>query len=237
MRLVNVAIGRLGRPSDLSSLTSVRQSEIPGLLGLLRGIALVLGALLLAGCGAGEVAPDVPPTDWPAFTMVYEADGASVSAGGEGFTIREVHRFEFTSKSRWTDTVIDATPSVDVPQGVFSSVGSYRRLDGRRLTEFDALDGGRDEETIDEGVRFISHAALLPFQNRVLEEVAGITPTRVETGILVCFREECEENAVGLLYRLEDGGERMFADDSRGFPLKVNEAFIVHELRIDDVRR
>ena len=196
-----------------------------------------LGALLLADCGAGEPASDVPPTDWPAFTLVYEADGSAVSVGGDGFTIREVHRFEFTSKSRWTDTVVDATPSVDLSQGVFSRVGSYRRLDGRKLVEFDALDGGRYEETIDEGVRFLSNAVLLPFQNRVLEEVAGITATRVETGILVCFREECEENAVGLLYRLEDGGERVFADDSRGVPLKMGDAFVVKELRVDDEHR
>ena len=64
-----------------------------------------------------------------------------------------------------------------------------------------------------------------------------MTPTRVETGILVCFSEECEVNAIGLLYRLEDGGERLFADDSRGFPLKMGDAFEVKELRVDDERR
>ncbi|MCH7706543.1 MAG: hypothetical protein IIB33_05800 [Chloroflexi bacterium] len=205
-----------------------------------RAIPLLISLAILltvAGCGAGSPVPDVPLTDWPPFTMVYEIDGSVVSVGGEGFTIREVHRFEFTSKSRWTDTVVDATPSVDVSQGVFSRVGSYQRLDGRKLVEFDALDGSRDEETIDEGVRFLPNAYLAPFLNRALEEVAGITPIRVETGILVCFREECEENAVGLLYRLEDGREHVFVDDSRGFPLKMGDAFVVKEIRVDDERR
>ena len=47
----------------------------------------------------------------------------------------------------------------------------------------------------------------------------------------------CEENAVGLLYRLEDGVEEVFADDLRGFPLKMGDAFLVKELRVDDGRR
>jgi hypothetical protein len=134
------------------------------------------------------------------------------------------------------DTVIEATPR-ETAYGIFSRVGSYQRLSGRQLTEFDPPGNSVSESEIDEDVRFIPNAFLLPFQNRALEEFTGLTPTRVETGILVCFREECEENAVGLLYRLEDGGERVFADDSRGFPLKLGDAFVVKALRVDDERR
>ena len=77
----------------------------------------------------------------------------------------------------------------------------------------------------------------MPFGNRVLEEVNGIIPAKIETGILVCFKNECEDNAIGQLFVLEDGRERVYAADSRGFPLRLGTSFVVKELRVNDVRK
>ena len=177
------------------------------------------------------------PKDWPPFTMVYELEqGQAVSVGNRQVDSRQVRRFEYRAATEWVDTVIESAP-IETRVGTFNAVGSYRRLDGRKLTEFDAVTGSNSESEIEEDTVFLPNHVLLPSQHLTLEEAHGLTPTRVETGILVCFRQECEENAVGLLYRLEDGRERVFADDSRGFPLKMGGAFVVKEMRVDDERR
>ena len=177
------------------------------------------------------------PEDWPPFTMVYELEqGQAAMAGDRRVESRQVRRFEYQSATDWVDTVIESVP-IDTRVGTFSAVGSYRRLDGRKHTEFDAVTGSVSEEEIDEGVRFVQYPFLLPSQHLPLEEALGLTPTRVETGILVCFRDRCQENAVGLLYQEEGQPDRVFADDSRGFPLRVGTQFVVRELRVDDERR
>ena len=177
------------------------------------------------------------PEDWPPFTMVYELEqGQAAMVGDRRVDSRQVRRFEYQSATEWVDTVIESAP-IETRVGTFSAVGSYRRLDGRNLTEFDAMDNSVSEEEIDEGVRFLPNAVLLPSQHLPLEEALGLTPTRVETGILVCFRDRCQENAVGLLYQEEGRPDRVFADDSRGFPSKVGTRFVVRELRVDDERR
>jgi hypothetical protein len=179
------------------------------------------------------------PEDWPPFTMVYELEqGQAATVGNRQVDSRQVRRFEYRSSNEWVDTVIESAP-IDMQVGTFNAVGSYRRLDGRKLTEFDSVVNSVSEEEIDEGVLFLPNAFLLPLQNQALalEEAHGLTPTRVETGVLVCFRDVCEENAVGFVYRLEDGREHVFADDSRGFPLRLGDAYVVKELRVDDERR
>ena len=183
------------------------------------------------------------PEDWPPFTMVYELEQGQVAmVGDRRVDSRQVRRFEYRSATEWVDTVIKSAP-IETRVGTFSAVGSYRRLDGRKHTEYDAATDSVSEEEIDEGVRFVQYPFLLPSQHLPLEEALGLTPTRVETGILVCFRDRCQENAVGLLYQEESRSEnhlppdRVFADDSRGFPLRVGTRFVVRELRVDDERR
>ena len=179
------------------------------------------------------------PEDWPPFTMVYELEqGQVASVGNRRVDSRQVRRFEYRSANEWVDTVIESAP-IKMQVGTFSAVGSYTRLYGRKRTEFDAVVNSVSEEEIDDGVLFVPNAFLTPLQNQALalEEAHGLTPTRVETGVLVCFRDECQVNAAGLLYRLEDGRVHVFADDSRGFLLKMGDAFVVRALRVDDERR
>ena len=167
------------------------------------------------------------PQDWPAFTMTYLTQGPAGSV--------EVHRFEFQSKNEWLDTVIDAVP-VETDYGVFSREGSYQRLSGQQFTEFDAMDNSTGQDTISEGVRFVPNGILVPFQNRAMQEATGRKPERTTTTATVCFRDQCTQNAEGLVYIL-DGREWVYANDSRGFPLRTGSSFTVRELRIDDEKR
>ena len=47
---------------------------------------------------------------------------------------------------------------------------------------------------------------------------------------------DCDPADVGLSYTV-DGVERVFADDERGFPLRVGDSFVVNHLSVGDVRR
>ena len=175
--------------------------------------------------------------DWPPFTMVYELeDGQIAMVGDRKVESRQLRRFEYTSATEWTDTVLESPP-IETRVGTFSQVGSYRRLDGRRLVEYESVTDSIREEEIEEGVRHLANGLFMPYRNRQYEEADGIAPVKVETGVLVCFRDQCEDNAIGLLYRLENGQERVFADDSRGFPLGIGTLFVVKELRVDDEQK
>jgi len=175
--------------------------------------------------------------DWPPFTMVYELEqGQAVSVGNRHVESRQVRLLEYRSATEWVETVLESA-DIETRVGTFNQAGSYRRLDGRKLVEYDAVTDSISEDEIDEGARHIPGAGFLPYRNRVLEEVNGIMPTKIETGILVCFKNECEDNAIGQLFVLENGQERVYADDSRGFPSAVGARFVVIELRVDDVRK
>ena len=175
--------------------------------------------------------------DWPPFTMVYELEqGQAVSVGDRHVDSRQVRRLEYQSATEWRETVLESPP-IETRVGTFNAAGSYKQLDGRRLVEFNSVTNSNREEEIEEGVRHLPRAGFLPYGNRTLEETKGITPIKIDTGVLVCFQNECEDNAVGLLYRLENGHESVFADDSRGFPLRVGTSIVVRELRIDDEQK
>jgi len=175
--------------------------------------------------------------DWPPFTMVYELEqGQAVMVGDRHVESRQVRRLEYRSATEWTDTVLESA-DIETRVGTFSQTGSYRRLDGLRLVEYDAATDSTSEDAVSEGARHLPGAGFLPFRNRVLEEVNGIIPTMIETGVLVCFRDECEDNAIGQLFILESGRERVYADDSRGFPLRFGTSFVVKELRVDDEQK
>jgi hypothetical protein len=175
--------------------------------------------------------------DWPPFTMVYELEqGQSVMVGDRQVESRQLRRLEYRSATEWTDTVLESA-DIETRVGTFSQAGSYRRLDGLKMVEYDAATDSTMEDEVDEGARHLPRAGFLPFGNRVLEEVNGIIPTKIETGILVCFQDECEDNAIGQLFVLENGQERVYDNDSRGFPLRLGTSVVVKELRVDDVRK
>ena len=183
------------------------------------------------------VGPVIPT--WPQFTMVYETDGAAIAIGQNPAEItREVRRLEYQSETQWTDTVIEA-PTIETRVGQFSGVGSYKQLNGKTLTEFDAMDGYTDETTettLEEGTT--TSTIMPPFP---IEE-SGIECTPIATNSRVCFRDQCTDNAEGLLYRKASGSEAVFVNDARGIPLRVGspstrDAFIVKEIQIDDTKR
>lgn len=175
--------------------------------------------------------------DWPPFTMVYELeDGQAVMVGDRRVNSRQLRRFEYHSATDWVDTVLESA-DIETRVGTFNAAGSYRRLDGQRMIEYDSVTKSTREDAVDEGARHIARSFFLPYRNREFEELSGITPVKVKTSALVCFRDECEDNAAGLLYLRENGQENVFADDSRGFPLRIGTMFVVKELRVDDEQK
>jgi hypothetical protein len=171
--------------------------------------------------------------------MVYKVyNGPAVDVGDTGIPPGQIHRLEYTSKDKWVDTVLESTPIVN-SYGTFSSVGSYRRVDGRKYTEYDATFGDFDEDRIEENTRRIPGSFLAPFLMELLREKQRIVADgTVVTTALVCFHDICQQDATGLLYN-RNGQGRVYADDSRGIPLRLGDGFRfqVIELRVDDVQR
>lgn len=206
------------------------------------GVLAALGAVALALVGfAGmsvvrtnsdvPVAPPIPT--WPALTMVYETDGAAISGGSvDGMPARETHRLDFRSATDWTDTVT-AGSSVETSAGSFSRVGSYLKLKGNTLTEYDSLSGLTDTRTIADGVTMGAGAFMMPFP----VEAPGVTLTRTTTMATVCFQGVCTDNAEGRLYTRSGGGKSVFVDDARGIPLKLGDSFVVHKVEINSARQ
>ncbi len=197
---------------------------------------LVLSALIaMSFLTIWLVGQDGGDTSWlPSMTMVYETDGDAVGVGNNPpVTIREVHRLEYRSKTDWVDTVIEASPIVQViPEGVYDPVGSYQRVDGTQFTEFDASTNDGFQEVMEPKTIFLPHRALRPYYLRDLDQ----SPSRVDTLSKVCYGDDCEENVQGLLYVLSSG-ERVFLDDPRwDIPLRAGDWFEVRELEIHDVK-
>ena len=227
----------------------INKGRIQLSLAALAVAAVVVGVALVTVLGIGvraDATKPVPPgvvsvtiPTWPAFSMVYETDGAVVAVGADpAQTIREVRRLDYQSKTQWRDTVLEAAPTIQTSVGEFSRVGSYVHLDGDTYTEFNAMDGAESEktireETIEKGTTRLAGPILYPFP---IEE-SGIETTATSTTATVCFQEKCTDNAQGLLYRKASGSEKVFVDDARGIPLRVDNKFIVRELKIDDERQ
>lgn len=138
------------------------------------------------------------------------------------------------------DTVIESR-RVDMVSGNFSWVydtaGSYSRLDGRRLTEFDANLNHLTEYTVKPNTIHLPMGALMPYHLDELVQQQGIKRTRIATNTRVCYRHECEDNVVGLMH-LSAGQEFVFLDETRwDIPLDLGSRFVVKELRIDQKRQ
>ena len=74
---------------------------------------------------------------------------------------------------------------------------------------------------------------MLPFP---IEE-SGVETEPTVTSAKVCFNDECTENAAGLLHRKGNGSEVVYVDDARGIPLRVDDAFVVKEIHIEDAKQ
>ena len=139
----------------------------------------------------------------PPMTMVYEVYGPSISVGERSIEpFKELHRLEYQSETEWVDTVIES-PSVDLGRyGVGSNVGSYTRLDGRAIDEYDAMDGSMEESAVSEDSIFVPNSAFayaLATPNSI-DDTPGLSTSQVVSSATVCFNGDCEENARGVLY-------------------------------------
>ena len=174
---------------------------------------------------------------FPPMTMVYERASSSIN----GVPTMEVHRLEYRSRTDWTDTVIEAT-GVNVRsgnfQGVVNRTGSYSRQKGTEYTEYHAITDSYHEEVLEPNTTFIPNAALGPYGLEQLEKYLDIELIPVTTDATVCYYDDCQEDAPGLLYISENGQERVFANDRRwDILLRVGESFfVVREVRIEDAR-
>ena len=203
-------------------------------LGLVLLIATVVATSVVVAMSAwadGPAGPVIP--EWPPFTMVYETNGVVYSFGSSpAVTTREVRRLEYQSRTQWTDTVVEA-PTITTMVGSTSRVGSSTRVNGDSYTEYNSSGELTYAETLGENEIMITGTMPppLPIEDSRVETEPTVTSAKV------CFNDECTENAAGLLRRKANGAEVVYVDDARGIPLRVNNAFVVREIRIEDTKQ
>ena len=191
-----------------------------------------LAGLAAALAGHVDIAVQSASTDWPPLTMTYEVPGAPAMVGDEALSGTEIRRIDYASKTSWTDTVIEA-PSIETTVGTFSPVGSFRRLDGGVITEYDSISNTTSTMTELDGVSHVAGSAFVRYSIDELQR-RGFKFQRVTTGSKVCFESSCEENAGGISLS-HNGQKYVFVDDVRGIPLKIGSSFFrVREVQIDD---
>ena len=204
-------------------------------IGVALGALLIVFVLVLAGRGESEASlGQLPP-----LTMVYEVYGPSITVGDRSVEpFRELHRLEYRSKTEWTDTVIQS-PSIDRGQyGVGSNLGSYTRLNGNSLTEYDAMDGSTDESTVADDTVFVPNAAFafaLETPNP-MGDAPRLAISQVVTSARVCFNGECEENVGGTRYRSGGMDLVLLERDSWTVPLQLGDRFLARTVEVQAAR-
>ena len=193
----------------------------------------VFAVMMTARIGADTDRPTIPT--WPGFTMAYETDGHAYTVGQNPAVVtRETHRLEFTSMTNWTDTVT-AAPTIKTRVGSFSATGSYQRMDGTTLTEYDALTDSTTQEEVGEG-RVVG-----PFMMPFPIEESSYEFASTTTDATVCFKDKCHVNAPGLLLPAgQDGSDMVFVNDARGIPLRIGDAsdgFVARTVQINDAQQ
>ncbi len=168
-------------------------------------------------------------TDWLPLTMIYQTDFMV-----NGSTINETRRLTYNSRNSWEEKVIAADP-FEVRVGVFSTVGSYRRLENDHYTTYDDPIGSTTVEEVGEGSLTIPRDGLIANPIDPLEKFLDIELTPVTTKTRVCFEVACTDDAPGWEFRYK-GELVVYADDARGIPVKVGDNFEVTELRVQGER-
>ena len=161
------------------------------------GVLIAALALVLANREGGEASPG----ELPSMTLVYEVYGPEVSVGGDRVapSYKEVRRLEYRSKTDWIETVIES-PSINLGRyGSGSNVGSYRKLDGAVITEYDPLDGSTRESAVADDAIFAPNSAFA-FAYMSTSPLGDIPGVAVTTDARVCFNDHCEGNADGIKY-------------------------------------
>jgi len=200
-------------------------------------IALSLTLVLLAIVGvlylSADVAVEEEITYWPPLTMIYETDGPVLN----GPVIRQTRRLEYRTATDWTDTVIESDPIQSLALGTVSAEGSYERMKGELVEEYDSITDDVTTETVEEGTLFIPNAYLVPYHNFVEDPTIapdGTPYAAAVTSARVCYRSKCEENVVGLAFQRGAGTEWVLLEGERwGIVLRAGDAFVVRELTLD----
>ena len=173
--------------------------------------------------------------DWPPLTMTYELRGQFFSIGpGPAEVTMQVRRLTYSSRDSWIEEIIESEP-MNTRVGGFSNTGSYQKLHNGQYITYDAVTDETTTEKVEDGVTMIPRGGLYPFPIKVIEDVYGIQLSPVATTSKVCFYDDCEENAEGMLLG-DNGKEYVYADDARGIPLRIND-FVIKEVLIQDEKQ
>ena len=193
-------------------------------------VLIAASALVLANLEGGEAGP----SELPGMTLVYETYGPAVTVGDNSVEpYKEIRRLEYRSRTDWTETVIES-PTIDLGRyGSGSNAGSFLRLDGRVVTDYNAMTGSISESAVDDGSISVPNAAFtyvhittMPFG----DDVPGVAVT---TEARVCFNGDCEENATGVRYTSGRTSMVVFEGDNWIIPLEYGEIF---SLRSADIQ-
>ena len=207
----------------------VRTGKKISMIVVVIGILIAAFALVLANQEDGEASPG----ELPRMTLVYDVYGPEVSVGGKGVSsYKEVRRLEFRSKTDWTETVIES-PSINLGRyGSGSNVGSYRRLDGAIITEYDSLDGSIRESAVADDAIFVPNSAFTVayMSTKPLGDIPGVVVT---TDARVCFNDDCQGNADGIKYSANGITLVVLEGDNWIIPIELGDGF---SLRSADIQ-
>ena len=183
-----------------------------------KAIPSLLAFIVAIGCQS-EV-PAEP--DWPPLTMRYQWDGKI--GDREGVIEWEL---TFHSRKHWREDVVSA-PVLHTPAGSFSMQGSHLTVQDGRVIQYDPNSDNTHTMVLEGGVeQFPGMNMIVPTSMDKLRRIYGREPVAVQTDTRLCFRNACQENAVGWSY---DGLQwEAYADDLRGIPIKL------HGIRITEV--
>ncbi len=200
-------------------------------------IGVAFAALLLASflvfANGGEAEASLGQL--PSMTMVYEVYGPRITVGDTIVQpFKEVHHLEYRSKTDWIATVIES-PSIDRGRyGAGSNVGSYTRVNGNTITEYDAMDGSTEESAVADDTVFAPNMAFA-FALETSDPIGdppGLTRSEVVTEARVCLNGECSENAGGVKYSIGGMNLVLFEGASWAIPLELGDGFSVRTAEI-----
>lgn len=202
---------------------------------LVVGIALALAVAVVLWQTTSSKGQENPIPIMPQMTVVYETTGPSINAGGREVASREVRRLVYTSKTRWTDTVIEA-PTVDLGRyGTGSRVGSYESLDGESTVSYNALTGLRDEGTHDGGTLVPNQALIYgTIPSVLLDGAPALTKSEVTSEATVCKDGTCVDNVTAVQYRGATGQADLviYRTAAWSVPLKLGSLYEAKKIEI-----
>ena len=199
-------------------------------MGIFVASVLALGALVTVAALAftGDTGPNLPEP-LPPMTLTYEVNGPGVSVGDRVIAdYKETRRLEYRSQTEWTETVIES-PQLDLGRyGTGTNEGSYQKLNGSVLTEYDAMIGTTDTSSVGAGVFLPLDAlgyAYTPVGSSPLKDT--VTTEAVTMDVRVCAANGvCADNVPGTKYTAGSGRE-LVVYEGADFVLPVRSGHFV----------